>query len=233
MIEDAEVVIPTLFRPVTLGPLVDTLEAQGVRKVTVIEGMPVNDAWRKGMADASKRWLFILNDDIEIGPRFVMEILFGLGAGLTFAYGRRVNGFTGATRVMVTGMAQGAQMGGAFAMDMACRIPPIPEVFKIYHGDDWLFWQHARHGCCGEVSSAEYKTDGAFSCAHKDINERMVAMLGDDLETVVRRDHLASRRYFIIPNSIRFCMDTLGSDVPLSNMDVNRAFMGCAAGLLE
>lgn len=231
MIEDLEVAIPTLFRPVTLGPLVETLKEQGVTKVTVIEGKTVNDAWRQAMADASRRYLLILNDDIEINPSFVTEMLFGLGLGLTFAYGVRTERFTGATRRIARGMTPTAAIGGAFALDMACKIPPIPEVFHIYHGDDWLYWQHDRHGQCGEVAGAQYKTEGAFSCKHDGIDAKLREMIGVDFITAVRREHRASREYFDIPDGVGFAMEAAGIDVPMSAGDVNHGFLGCAAGL--
>lgn len=233
MIEEVEVAIPTLFRPVTLEPLVEALRAQGVTAIKVIEGKPVNDAWRQAMAEASRRYLFILNDDIEIGPRFVNEMLYALGLGYTYVYAHRTKRFTGATRVVSEHLVRGCHLGEAFALDMECKVPPIPEDFRIYHGDDWLFWQHDRHGRCGETAGAEYKTEESYSGKHPEIDDVMRGWFGKSLTEVARQEHLAARKHFVIPNGVRYLMEEHGVEARLGPGDVNRAFMGSAAGLLE
>lgn len=233
MIEELEVAIPTLFRPVTLEPLLAALKEQGVTSVRVIEGQPVNDAWRQFIREAKRRYLMILNDDIEIGPRFVNEMLYAHGLGYTYVYAVRTKRFTGRTREVTEHLVRGAHLGEAFSLDMQVKVPPIPGPFRIYHGDDWLFWQHHKLGRCGESGGAEYKTEESYSGKHPDIDLRMQEMCGGTLDAVARREHMAARDYFVIPNGVRIAMETAGVDVKMGPGDVNRAFMGCAAGLRE
>jgi hypothetical protein len=231
--DEVEVAVPTLFRPVTLEPLLDALREQGVTAIRVIEGQPVNDAWRQAIREATRRYLFILNDDIEIGRRFVSEMLYAHGLGGTFVYGSRVPAFTGRSREIRSGMVRGVHLGEAFSLDLSVVVPPIPDDFRIYHGDDWLYFQHDRHGRCVEALGAEYKTEESFSAKHPDIGKRMQEFFGCTLDEVARREHLASRRYFVIPNGLRHVMDMAGVDYRAAPTDVRRAFMGSAAGLLH
>lgn len=233
MIEDLEVAIPTLFRPVTLEPLLETLKEQGVTAIRVIEGKPVNDAWRQAMAEAKRRYLMILNDDIAVSGRFVNEMLYAHGIGYTYVYAHRTPRFSGASRVTNEYLVRGCHLGEAFSLDMTCAVPPIPEEFKIYHGDDWLFWQHNKHGRCGEATSAEYKTEESYSGKHPDIDGIMRGWFGKSLDAIGRDEHLASRKYFEIPNGVRWLMEEAGIDYTVTATDTNRAFMGSAAGLKE
>lgn len=233
MIEDLEVAIPTLFRPVTLEPLLAALKEQGVTAVRVIEGQPVNDAWRQFIREAKRRYLMILNDDIEIGPRFVNEMLYAHALGYSYIYGSRVKRFTGISRTCEEHITRGGHLGEAFSLDTAVAVPPIPEVFRIYHGDDWLYWQHDRHGSCAESTGAQYKTDESFSAKHPDIDAVVTEWFGMGMDGVARREHLAARDFFVIPNGVRIAMEAAGVDVKMGPSDVNRAFMGCAAGLRD
>lgn len=233
MIDELEVVIPTLFRPVTLEPLLEALKEQGVTLVRIIEGKPVNDAWRQAMAERKRRYLMILNDDIEISGRFINEMLYAHGLGYTYVYAHRKDRFTGLSRVATEYLVRGCHLGEAFSLDMECVVPPIPDAFRIYHGDDWLFWQHNKHGRCGEATSAEYKTSESYSGKHPDINVHMMKWFGGTLDWVARQDHIAAREFFLIPNGVRWLMEQGGVDATVSGLDTARAFNGSAAGLKE
>lgn len=233
MLEDTEVVIPTLFRPVTLEPLIEALREQGIDRITLHEDMPVNDSWRRAVVEAKRRYLMILNDDIEISPRFVNEVLYAHGLGGTFVYGCRVPRFTGQRHDPRDYAVRGVHLGEAFSLDTEVKYAPIPEVFKIYHGDDWHYFHHAKVGRCMEAVGAEYKTEASYSGKHPDINTYMQRWFGMDMEAVGRREHIASRDYFLIPNGVRWLMDEAGIDYAVTAMDTNRAFMGSAAGLKE
>ena len=223
---DVEVAIPTLFRPMTLEPLLEALERQGVSRVDVIEGKPVNPAWNGALERAKSRYLLLLNDDIEICPTFVAEMMFVMELGHTWAGGNRVERFTGSSR-SVSWPDRPEHRGEAFCLDMAVEVPLIPRDFQIYHGDDWLFFHHKRTGRFGVADSAEYKSPTTATTADDPrMQEWLSQWYGGEMtmDERCRLDHEAVRQHFLVADGLRANMAAQGIDARLLQKDADRSY---------
>lgn len=159
-------IIPTLQRAPQLWPLVDLLaEHPLVARVLVVNNAPaplrwtnpkvrvlqqvenifVNPAWNLGAKTAETEWLAIINDDVLFSPElldYAAQLLRRPWVGIV---GPAAGGGPEPHRPMSWRLA--SSPGVPFGTFMCMRrrdYVPIPSGFRIWGGDDWLFWTQHR-----------------------------------------------------------------------------------------
>jgi len=164
--QDITVVIPTVFRPPTFQPIVDSVAKAGATPI-VIERVTTSKAYNRGIAEARTRYVIIATDDIAIltpapsggKPKGTwIDAFCGHFSGGDTWVGAAPLG--GAQRLFSPPIAHcvirgfGGHLRGAnpvhrghlFGLDTEADSEPIPEDMVLYYGDDWYYWRHATYG---------------------------------------------------------------------------------------
>lgn len=232
--ERLSAVIATLYEPMTLDTLVYDLETQGVDDIQVVRRHTVNEAWNHGIENAKHRYCMVLNDDIEISDSFVNEVMYAHLLGGVYVAGVPVVRFTGITQDVVNDFP--THRGEAFSIDRDAGIPPIPDVFQIFYGDEWIYWQSRQKGHALISKGAEYQTYKPLGCGYSlsrpDLEERVEAMLGRPYLAQLQEEHEAATRYFRTNNALVDRRNRHGEDqISLTPQDAATGFRGVVMGL--
>lgn len=210
-------IIATLFRPPTLGPLVDALDRQGV-EVLVIEGKRTNVAWQEGLDRAETRFVMILNDDIEVRPAdFVARIMAHHRRGFTHVLptmwrGMNIVSPDGNGGSYGPGWNQGSRLrteaepmdkGHFISMDRIVTVPRIPDDLTVFYGDDWFYHWHKKRGRTCLVSDVQVLSGGDLDAegfaglsGYTQNRPGIETILGESLQAIAEREHARAPHYF-------------------------------------
>ena len=189
------VVIATIYDPWTLDLLVSQAEAGG-HEVIVVKGRPVNWAWNEGVRKATTDNIVILNDDIEVNRDFFDGFVREFEDGYEYMVAAHVSHFGPAGNWDKKVLPP--DKGHAFAFTRP-EMPPIPEEFLIYYGDDWFFWNSVcdkRKHCCATL--AQYRTgvqvginkyQSGFTLGHEGFDDLFYEMTGVTRMEQTRLEH--------------------------------------------
>lgn len=113
----------------------------------------VNPAWNKGVEISSNEWVCFLNDDVYLNidlfckefDRHIIQTEFSKTFGLlAYESGSEFNSEINkdSDQLMLANQISRGTGFGQFIVLNKKTYEPIPEVFKIYFGDDYLFYYY-------------------------------------------------------------------------------------------